>query len=268
MKTQFGASHVEFFDLEFNLDKNGLPFVARFPFVFNVNKINGITCCITSRYCGNMVLPCERSNLYDSLGIEERKIYTVRQIHSKTVYAVDSDYLPCEAGDGMVSNDRSVILSISVADCLPVYLYDTMSGAFGLVHSGWKGTGIGAEAVRMMEEKWQCSPENIAAVLGPCIGSCCYNVDKERASSFEREFSAESVRKTPPIAADNSVPAAETGETYFLDLKKANVLLLEKSGVRNIAVCGCCTFTDDRLGSYRREGPAKFTHMAALIGQF
>ena len=261
------TDHLKYFNLEFNTGNNNLPHTAYFHFIIDGKSTYEITCCITSRYAGDMALQSERSKLYDSLGIHDRKIYSVRQIHSKIVYAVDADNPPGGDGDGMVSSDGNVVLSVYVADCLPVYLYDTQSRAFGIVHSGWKGTGIVTVAVKMMKEKWQCNPENIAAILGPCIDSCCYNVDKERYDNFEMKFSAESVKKT--LSTDGNISGQISPEIkYFLDLKKANIGLLQKAGIRNIAVCDNCTFTDDRLASYRMEGPENFTHMAAIIGKF
>jgi copper oxidase (laccase) domain-containing protein len=52
-----------------------------------------------------------------------------------------------------------------------------------------------------------------------------------------------------------------------LDLQAANVRMLVNAGVRHIALCRDCTFTDERLGSFRREGPS-YTAMAALVGAF
>jgi YfiH family protein len=171
--------------------------------------------------------------------------------------------------DGLISRDRETVLSVTVADCLPVFLYDTGgrpeagTGGFALVHSGWKGTGIALEALRLMEKSWHTRPGDIAAILGPCIRRCCYQVDDGRARAFEAGFGG-----TGGGGASLLEPAAfETGGKFFLDLQAANIRLLAGAGVRNIAVCEDCTFTDERLGSFRREGPG-YTRMAALAGCF
>ena len=251
------------FNLEFASDKNGRPFFASFPFIMDGVPVSGISCGISSRYAGNMKYDKEsltRRGLFSYLGLEPSRVYGLWQIHSQTVLIVDSQNPPAlSAGpesppkaDGMVSNDRAISLSVTAADCLPVYLLDTESGAAGLVHSGWKGTGIVLEALRLMKENWRTRPETVAAVLGPCIDVCCYRVNAERALAFKKDFGADCVRNP------------SEGE-YFLDLKAANVKLLSNAGVRNIAVCGECTFTDERLGSFRREGKENFTLMAAMV---
>jgi copper oxidase (laccase) domain-containing protein len=101
-----------------------------------------------------------------------------------------------------------------------------------------------------MTEKWKTNPADVAAVLGPCIGVCCYKVDEERAGIFKKDFGVESVKKEK--------------DSFYLDLKLANIKLLKEAGVQNIAICENCTFCDNNLGSFRREG-GKFTRMAACI---
>jgi YfiH family protein len=154
---------------------------------------------------------------------------------------------------------------VTVADCLPVFLYDTGSGAFGLLHSGWRGTGIVLSALALMKERWHTRPEALAAVLGPCIGVCCYQVDGERAAAFEGEFGGGGPYPLGPVTERRV--QAEGNPRRYLNLRAANARLLAAAGVRHIAVCGDCTFTDERLGSYRREG-RDYTRMAALTGYF
>jgi copper oxidase (laccase) domain-containing protein len=108
-----------------------------------------------------------------------------------------------------------------------------------------------------MEARWHTRPEAVAAVLGPCIGSCCYQVDPERARAFDQEFGG----------PDGAYPLGPVVKGGALDLQAANARMLVNAGVRHIALCTDCTFTDERLGSFRREGPS-YTAMAALIGAF
>jgi copper oxidase (laccase) domain-containing protein len=146
-----------------------------------------------------------------------------------------------------------------------VYLFDTESGAFGILHSGWKGTGIVLKALALMGERWNTRPQAVAAVLGPCIGACCYRVDEGRARVFEGEFGgAGGEYPLGPVVSRRSRGRAGPADP-FLDLRAANARLLAGAGVRNLAVCRDCTFTDDRLGSFRREGK-DYTRMAALAG--
>jgi copper oxidase (laccase) domain-containing protein len=50
-------------------------------------------------------------------------------------------------------------------------------------------------------------------------------------------------------------------------MQRANSIILYNEGVKNILRCTNSTFTDKRLGSFRREGK-NFTKMIAMIGFF
>jgi copper oxidase (laccase) domain-containing protein len=170
-------------------------------------------------------------------------------------------------GDGLVSRE-AVYLAVTAADCLPVFLLDTESLGrekipFAVLHSGWRGTGIVLKALALMGERWHTRPEAVAAVLGPCIQSCCYHVEEERARNFEAAFGGPGgAYPLGPVVGGG----ASRGE-FTLGLQAANARLLANAGVRNIAVCTDCTFTDERLGSFRREGAGTYTRMVALAGR-
>jgi len=143
-------------------------------------------------------------------------------------------------------------LVITVADCMPIYLWDQDSGAFGLLHSGWAGTGILAEAVALMEARYATRPARLVAAFGPCIGACCYTVDEERARAYEREFGSAAVTRLEGRPR--------------LDLVAANRGLAERLGIGTLIEAGRCTACDGSFGSFRREGAGRFTRMAATIG--
>jgi polyphenol oxidase len=153
----------------------------------------------------------------------------------------------------MVTDRAELLLTITVADCLPIYLVDRRTGAFALVHSGWKGTGIVVEAVRTMASVYGTRAADLAVTIGPGIGACCYTVPDERYELFRARFGPEAVQRGP----DGSCR---------LDLRAANELLLEREGVERVTTITDCTSCNPLLGSFRREGPAAFTRMLAFIG--
>jgi YfiH family protein len=248
----------------FQLDFSSSPDYARLPLVFEGSPVPGVSVLLSSRSAGNMVYSKgtnspARLALFKSLGLDPARVYACTQVHSQDVREVDRETPNTgPEADGLMTRDRGVTLSVTVADCLPALLYDTKNGGLALVHSGWKGTGIALKALRLMEERWRTRPQDVAAILGPCICRSCYRVDRERARTFEAEFGGP--EGEPGVGPD-------TGE-FFLDLQTANVRLLAGAGVRNIAVCEDCTFTDERLGSFRREGPQGYTKMVVLAGFF
>jgi YfiH family protein len=203
-----------------------------------------------------------RERLFASLGIAPAA-YCV-QTHSRDVdlVAERADGTAYNA-DGLVGTGRPV-LSVTVADCLPVFLFDTASGCCSVLHSGWKGTGIVLNALNLMRDAFGTDPRNVAALLGPCIRACCYNVDEARALLFEREAGDGPFPLGPAVIRKKSGGRME----HYIDMQAANANLLARSGVRDIAYCVNCTFTDPLLGSFRREGSDGFTKMMALAGSF
>lgn len=209
-----------------------------------------------------------------------RTFVPVELIHSHIVYDVKKpeDTFKLQ-GDGIITANHNLIPTVTVADCMPLYMWDSVSQVFGIVHSGWKGTGIIADAIELAAKEYGSKPQDFCVILGPHIQDCCYIVNQERADFFAQNFGADCVRPLEeggkcycggrgfPIAWNNG-----GGQLYRLSLKKANLFALEKAGIKaeNINVIDECTCCNEKFGSNRRETvlnglPDKFTVQAAFI---
>lgn len=95
--------------------------------------------------------------------------------------------------DGMITNEKGIMLSCSFADCVPLYLVDPKAGAIGLSHSGWRGTvgKIGKITVEKMQEEFGCNPKDILAAIGPSICMDCYEVSEDVAQQFKEAYDNE-----------------------------------------------------------------------------
>ncbi|MBB5226348.1 laccase domain-containing protein [Treponema ruminis] len=178
----------------------------------------------------------------------DKKITPLELIHSKTVFeAKDEGDTEKLQGDGIVTKNPLLIPTVTVADCLPIFLYDHEKKAIGAFHSGWKGTGIVGAGVEKMIELYGSKRENISAAIGPHIGDCCYFVDQERAEYFVKNFGKKCVTKA--------------GDKFMLSLTEANLSVLKNAGIKeeNIVVardCTCCTKFENGeniFGSFRRQ---------------
>ena len=216
-----------------------------------------------------------RSAFFSQPCFRRKTIASVELIHSRIVFAADgSEQIGLQNGDGIISRNRTLLPVITVADCMPIFMYDSESGVFGVLHSGWKGTGIALEALRKAEKTYGARAHNFRFILGPSIGSCCYTVDEERARYFQKEFGTDCVSRS------------ERDGLFRLSLEKANRALLVKAGIAeehifSVNECTCCTKTAAgayTYGSFRRqtadlppsmpleEKTKRFTPMAAFIG--
>ena len=118
----------------------------------------------------------------------------------------------------MVSNLPGVVLGIYVADCCAVYFADPVSGAFGLVHSGKKGSELGIAAVAIQEmQRLGAQPQDIRVQLSPCIRPPSYEVDF--AAQIRRQCLAAGVM--PDHLWDDGVcTAREVGRFYSYRTEK------------------------------------------------
>jgi len=181
---------------------------------------------------------------------------SVELIHSKDVITVKSPEDIFEKKcDGIITRNSNFLPTVTVADCVPIFLYDRENQVIGVFHSGWKGTGIAGQGVRQMEKDFGSKAENICAAIGAHIDSCCYNVDKERADYFIENFGEGCISKPEDSKVKNPV------FPYSLSLTQANLAVLKNAGIReeNILVasdCTCCTkFSSGQnvFGSFRRQ---------------
>lgn len=194
-----------------------------------------------------------RKQYFKKAGLAEKKIVAAHLVHGNHVAFVDhssSDYIL--ETDGLITNDSSVALAITVADCYPVYLYDKKKGIFGLLHVGWQGAAknIVVEAIRSMKVKGS-DPAEIAVVIGPGICQEHYDIPLERAIFFKNYSEAISEKD---------------GQLYF-DIKKIIYRQLKESTITTIFDSGECTYClSEKYFSYRRDKPRNIEVMVAVIG--
>lgn len=178
---------------------------------------------------------------FAAVGIAPERVVYPAQIHSDIVLEARGPG-KLESCDALTTNQRDLYLAISVADCIPVFLFDPVGKCVAAVHSGWKGTekGIVAKAIREMSIRYGSNAGELCAVIGPGAGVCCYEVGEELAGHF------------PDDIVDRSGPGKPR-----LDLKRRNRDLLIEAGVNasNIETSADCTIVrKDRYHSYRRDG--------------
>ena len=141
--------------------------------------------------------------------------------------------------DGLVTNEKKLVLFTSHADCVPLYFYDPIKRVIGLSHSGWRGSvqEIGKKTVELMVGAYGSDPSDIYAAIGPSICADCYEVSRDVADEVKKLFDG---------SEENSVirPGAAEGR-YQLDLWELNRRILLRAGIRKERItvgnlCTCC----------------------------
>jgi len=90
-------------------------------------------------------------------------------------------WIQVEGVDGHVTATVGILLTVTVADCIPVYLVDPVRRSIGLLHSGWRGTacGIIERGISRMSKHCGSDVHNIVMHTGVGICAKCYEVGSE-----------------------------------------------------------------------------------------
>jgi len=195
------------------------------------NDIQAVFSLNPSKFSRKEIANKLESNTYN-LAIPE-------QVHSTVVeFARLPGNYP--AADGLVTTNSNILLTLKVADCAPVFLYEPLKRIIGLVHSGWRGTvgNIVSNAIKLMQKNGAES-RDIRCFLGPTISKCCYEVDWEVSQYINDEAKVK-------IDYDK----------WKVDLHGQIRYQLTELGVpaNSIRVSNLCTYESLECHSYRRDG--------------
>ena len=75
---------------------------------------------------------------------------------------------------------------VKTADCVPILIGDTVTGAFAAIHAGWRGTlaEIATKTLKRMSANYNSKPGDVVVAIGPSAGSCCYEVGTDVIDAF------------------------------------------------------------------------------------
>lgn len=196
-----------------------------------------------------------RSRFFENLGIKASRVAHSYQIHKDRILKVTR----CKAYEGydaLITINKNSFMSVTVADCTPVLIYDRKNQAVAAIHAGWKGTvaDITAKTLQRMQLEFNTKPSDCYAYVGTCIDESSFEVGEKVAELFAYDFK-KLVKKGRNVK-------------FFVDLKKANAAQLIKCGVpeNQIEVSPYSTVLNNQdYFSYRKE-KGKTGRMMALIG--
>jgi YfiH family protein len=175
-----------------------------------------------------------RRRLCWEAGTDDELLCFARQVHGPVVLRAAAGGEP-EPGDGVWTDEPGKPLLVFTADCLPVALARANGAqpAIAAVHVGWRGLlgGIVQNAAAALGRG------KLAAIVGPGIGPCCYEVGEDVAVPFRARFGRDVVRDG------------------LLDLWSATEQALRAAGAATVSRVDLCTACNPELFfSHRREG--------------
>ncbi len=172
-----------------------------------------------------------------SLGLG--RLAKVRLVHGARAVTTREEGHHGEA-DALLTDDSSLALGITVADCYPVAF--AAPGWKGLAHCGWRSVAAGLVEVmvKSLANSGVPAPE-VSAWIGPGIGPCCFEVGEEVA----QQFAPQHIRTT-----DGPRPHLDLAAEIFGRLQQAGV---DENRITRSELCTACN--TDRLFSHRKEAP-------------
>lgn len=192
-----------------------------------------------------------RRRFFAAIGADERQFASSHQVHgTESLYTTKSGRF--EGYDALITDQPGLLVGVTVADCVPILIYDQANRAVAAIHAGWRGTvgGIGQKTLVAMQQRFGTAANHCYAYIGTCIDECSFAVGLEVADQFSMAFKR----------ADR--------DRYYVDLKAANKQALIDFGIPadQIDVSPFSTvLNNDAYFSYRAEG-GQTGRMLAVIG--
>ncbi|WP_247235243.1 peptidoglycan editing factor PgeF [Telluribacter sp. SYSU D00476] len=157
-----------------------------------------------------------RRRFWQALGVSASQVAKSHQVHGSDILTVTQPG-HYDGYDALVTNRANIVLTVTIADCTPVLLYDPVQRAVAAIHAGWRGTvqQITAKALMKMQDEYGTDPADCYAYIGTCIDECSFEVGEDVAGHFAEEHKR----------YDNGL------QKYFVDLKATNLAQLRDAGI-------------------------------------
>jgi YfiH family protein len=191
------------------------------------------------------------------IGFVPNELHLVDQVHGARVFIAEGRASARERdyADAIVLGGEAVG-GVRVADCVPVLVGDLFSGRAAAIHAGWRGieAGIIGAALAALGDSRRAR----VAAVGPCIGSCCFEVGMDVAD------------RIAAAAGDRAVVVSTSGDKAKVDLRLAVRKQLSMHGMGAFEVEdveGCTKCDAERFFSFRRDGEASGRHLAVIAAK-
>lgn len=226
------------------------------------DSITGLRHGFSTRQDGNLRIPSVRTDTkpardryLSSIGISPLRLVSGELVHGAHVHIAQEE----DAGtiipscDGLVTNVSGLALSVTGADCFPVYTVDPVERVIGIAHAGWRGTlaGVLPELISHMKELG-ADAEDVVVGIGPGIRLCHFEINEDVFTMFQGY--GEYIK--------------EREEKVFVDLPGIIKRQLGEAGILpdHVHDSGFCTFgMPEKYFSRRRDQQGPLETMLAHI---
>lgn len=233
-----------------------------------------ITIAQSTRTDGNMSFArgaveetaANRSAFLKKFDLSLDKLTAPRLVHGNNCAVVDSSHSGCGAfsfanaipeTDALVTSEPDIVLAVTTADCLPLFLWSDDGEVIGIAHAGWKGLaeGVLKSLIKKARSLHHIPLNRYYIHIGVGIGPCCYVIDKERLKKFL------------------GYPMCEIhwreDESAHLNLAAIAKVQVRRQGIpeENVTLESGCTACGNIYPSYRRDGENFHPDLAIIVNQ-
>lgn len=148
--------------------------------------------------------------------------------------------------DASYTYEPNLLLCCFTADCVPLILFNEVTGLIGVIHSGWQGTvqEITPKVLKHLIQFENCDPKDIHVFIGPAISQEKFEVDQDVCDRFKALG-----------YADEFISYNEQTRKYHIDNQLVVKRQCELQGIPagHISVDRTCTYTSPDCFSHRRD---------------
>ena len=178
-------------------------------------------------------------------------LVTGHQVHGTAVRWQEQradGWLLLDDVDGHATNAEGLLLTVTVADCIPVYLAVPHKGAIALLHAGWRGVAgaVLERGVEVLKRHAFARGDDIVMHCGVGICGACYEVGPEVAVRFNA--------------------GADAGQQH-IDLRAILVHQARHLGISQVSVSSWCSAHHHERFFSHRASAGRDGRMVAYLGR-
>lgn len=198
-----------------------------------------------------------RKKYFEKLWIDIENVVSAEIVHGIKIAGVTSKNKGQIIAwvDGLITNELNLYLSVTIADCVPIYFYDDVKKVVWIAHAGWRWitSDITKTMIDSFVNEYNSNPEDIVVNVWPHIQKCHFEIKNDIVDKFDEQFLI--------------------NENWILKVDLLWIIRdkLEKLGLKseNITSSPECTYCEcNKYFSYRRDKPEKVEAMIGVIGIF
>lgn len=156
-----------------------------------------------------------RRRFFGAIGANNFQFAFAHQVHgTEILYTTQAGRF--DGYDALITNQPGLLIGVTVADCVPILIYDHTNKAVAAIHAGWRGTvgGIVAKTLTTMQHRFGTTAKQCYAYVGTCIDQDSFEVGPEVADQFASAFKRDDLltgKSCVDLKAANRQPLIDFG---------------------------------------------------------